>query len=379
MPSSRTKARTNGSVSVWPGYWNGSDDGEVGDRARVGQVHLAGRPELDGIDGAVAPPAGVDPLADRAAQAEQPAVPGRLGGPVGGLGDRVPVGDRGQVVHPGHRLGRAARVLALGLRGLAGHEADDVVDAALPRAPPPGRHPHPLVMAPGVPASTAWSRGVVAPSSRMKAKAKGRSSGCCSEGDGTQVHDVDRAGRPHLDEIVGQLGAGRRVPFHGGDEHRVVAADPEDPLLGQCGHEGADHRPERPLVGEGDRAFDESGHPGPIAFICQPSTVDRAEPEHDSAGAIGRRLAARCDPRRQIRVGHRRRPGVPGGTGTGSYEPAGPLVVGVDPLAGDAPSQSLGVTDSSWRRTSGTSTPRARRSTAAGSGGSRSRTRRSTC
>jgi hypothetical protein len=42
---------------------------------------------------------------------------------------------------------------------------------------------------PGEPASTAWNRGVAAPSRRMKAKAKGRSSGCCSVGSGTQVHD----------------------------------------------------------------------------------------------------------------------------------------------------------------------------------------------
>ena len=31
--------------------------------------------------------------------------------------------------------------------------------------------------------------GVVAPSRRMNAKAKGRSSGCCSDGSGTQVQD----------------------------------------------------------------------------------------------------------------------------------------------------------------------------------------------
>lgn len=45
-------------------------------------------------------------------------------------------------------------------------------------------------MAEAVPASTAWSRGVLAPSKRMEAKPKGRSTGCCTEGLGTQVHDV---------------------------------------------------------------------------------------------------------------------------------------------------------------------------------------------
>ena len=120
------------------------DDGEVGDGALVGQVDLAVRPELDGVDRAEAPSAGVDALAGRAAQAEQPVVPGRLGGPVGRLGDRIPVGDRGQVVHPGHRFRGAAGVLALGLGGLAGDEADDVVDPTFSGAPPPGRHPHAL-------------------------------------------------------------------------------------------------------------------------------------------------------------------------------------------------------------------------------------------
>ena len=81
------------------------DDGEVGDGARVGKVDLALRSELDGVDRAVAPSAGVHPPARRAAQAEQPVLPGRLGGPVGGVGHRVPVGDRGEVVHPGHRFG----------------------------------------------------------------------------------------------------------------------------------------------------------------------------------------------------------------------------------------------------------------------------------
>ena len=47
----------------------------------------------------------------------------------------------------------------------------------------------PSLMASGEPASTAYSSGVEAPSRVMNAKANGRSSGCCSVGWGTQVHD----------------------------------------------------------------------------------------------------------------------------------------------------------------------------------------------
>ena len=47
----------------------------------------------------------------------------------------------------------------------------------------------PSTMESGPPVSTACSSGVVAPSSRIKAKAKGRSRGCCSDGVGTHVHD----------------------------------------------------------------------------------------------------------------------------------------------------------------------------------------------
>ena len=83
------------------------------------------------------------------------------------------------------------------------------------------------------PASTAWSNAVPAPSKRIEAKAKGWSSGCWTEGSGTQDQDVDRPGRPDLDEIRGQLRPGRRIPLERGHEHPVAAADAEDPLLGQ--------------------------------------------------------------------------------------------------------------------------------------------------
>ena len=84
-------------------------DGVVGDGAGVGQLDLAVGPELDRVDGAVAPPPGVDPLAGRAAQSEQAVVLRGLDGPVGGIGYRVPVGDGGEVVHAFHRLARPGR------------------------------------------------------------------------------------------------------------------------------------------------------------------------------------------------------------------------------------------------------------------------------
>ena len=95
-----------------------------------------------------------------------------------------------------------------------------------------------------------------APSSWMSAKANGWSSGCCSVGVGHPGPRLDRAGRADLDEVVRELGAGRRVPLQRRDDHLVAVADPEDPLLGQRGHERPDHRSERPLVRERDRALD---------------------------------------------------------------------------------------------------------------------------
>ena len=72
----------------------------------------------------------------------------------------------------------------------------------------------PSVMAPGEPASTAWSNGVDAPSSRMNANANGRSSGCCSVGSGTQVHDWIVPAGPTSTSSRAQFGPGRRIPFH---------------------------------------------------------------------------------------------------------------------------------------------------------------------
>ena len=47
----------------------------------------------------------------------------------------------------------------------------------------------PTDIASGVPTSTACRSGVVAPSRRMNANANGRSSGCCTVGVGTHVHE----------------------------------------------------------------------------------------------------------------------------------------------------------------------------------------------
>ena len=68
----------------------------------------------------------------------------------------------------------------------------------------------------------------------MKAKANGVVERVLLGGLGHPGPGLDRAGRADLDEVVGQLGAGGRVPLHRRDEHAVAVADPEDPLLGRA-------------------------------------------------------------------------------------------------------------------------------------------------
>ncbi len=75
-----------------------------------------------------------------------------------------------------------------------------------PGRPPPGRHPHAGrhgVDRPGV--DRRGPASVSAPSRRIRAKAKGWSSGCCTVGRLTQRPGLDGAGRADVDEVVGQL------------------------------------------------------------------------------------------------------------------------------------------------------------------------------
>ena len=134
---------------------------------------------------------------------------------------RVPVGDRREVVHQRDRLVGRAGVVALDLGLLARARSRRCRRCGRSRVPRQrGATRRPTAIASGEPASTACSSGVVAPSRRMKANANGRSSGCCIDGSGTQVHDSTVPAGPDLHEVVGELGAGRRVPLHRRDEHR---------------------------------------------------------------------------------------------------------------------------------------------------------------
>ena len=164
------------------------DDDEVGDRPGGRQVDLALRRELDRVDRALAPTARVHP--------PQPGTggrgvdgPGTPRPPVAGLGDRVAIGDRGHVVH--RVTGSAAPPVSSPSVSGVSPGTKQTMSVMWPVRVPlqRGATRIPSAMAAGEPASTAWSRGVEAPSSRTKANANGRSSGCCSVGSGTHVHD----------------------------------------------------------------------------------------------------------------------------------------------------------------------------------------------
>ena len=98
-----------------------------------------------------------------------------------------------------------------------------------------------------------------APSSFTSANANGWSSGCCVVGVATHVHDVDRSRRPDVDEVVRELRSAIGIPLERRHDHPLTAADADDALFGQRGHEGPEHRAERSLVGKPDRALDCAG------------------------------------------------------------------------------------------------------------------------
>ena len=217
-------------------------DGVVGDGARVGQIDLAVGSELQRVDGAVAPTPGVDALAGRAAQPEQAMLLRGLHRSVGRIGNRVPVGDGGQVVHAGHRFVGRAGVLSFGLGCFARNETDDVVDPAQAGAPPAGRHPGALGQClgrAGIDGVEQRGGGSVQPD---QGEGEGVVEGVLLGGGGHPGPRRDGAGRTDLDEVVRQLGTGGGVPLHRRDEDRVTVANAEDTPLGQGGHECADHR-----------------------------------------------------------------------------------------------------------------------------------------
>ena len=168
------------------------DDREVGDRARL----RAGRPRArrrarsrrSGSSPCRRRRSGRRPgtAARGAGSRRWPARPASVD-----AGDRVPVGDRRDVVHHRDRLGGRAGVVAVDLGLLAGDEAVDVGDVADPRAPASGAPPAcPSLMASIDPASTACSSGVVGAVEADEARTRtdGRA-GAARSASATQVHD----------------------------------------------------------------------------------------------------------------------------------------------------------------------------------------------
>ena len=261
VPSRSTKARTNGSVSVWPGYCTGVT------MAKLVMVPLWGRSTSHSGPSSMAstgqrprPPAYTRPH-DGAAQPEQPVLARCLRGPVGGLGHGIAVGDRGQVVHPGHRLGRLHRCPRP--RSLAASPGTKQMMSSMR----PSRLPRhrgatriPSDMASGVAGVHRVQQGRGGTVQTDECEREGMVEWMLHRRRAHPRPRFHRTRGPHLDEFVRQLGPGRRIPLHGRHQHRVLTADAQDLLLGQGGHERPDDGPEGPLVGECDGALDESGH-----------------------------------------------------------------------------------------------------------------------
>ena len=101
-----------------------------------------------------------------------------------------------------------------------------------------------------LPASTACTIAVSAPSGVTSANANGRSSGCFGVGASTHVHDPTVPPRTDLDELVERV-ARVRVVLQRRDQHLAVARpDAEDPVLLEAGEECADDGPERARIRE---------------------------------------------------------------------------------------------------------------------------------
>ena len=77
---------------------------------------------------------------------------------------------------------------------------------------------------------------VSAPSSRISANANGWSSGCCTVGLATHVHD-HRAGRADVDEVVRDSSAVSGSHSSGGHDHPVADRVGEELAVTQCGEE----------------------------------------------------------------------------------------------------------------------------------------------
>ena len=112
-----------------------------------------------------------------------------------------------------------------------------------------GRTRMPVRIAAALPASTAWSMALVAPSSRTSAQANGVCSGCFGRGFSTQAHVVTTPPGPTGHDLGERLAALRVVLDRRREHAAVRSADPDQALLGEAREERAQHRPDRPAIG----------------------------------------------------------------------------------------------------------------------------------
>ncbi len=109
-----------------------------------------------------------------------------------------------------------------------------------------------------LPASTACTIAVSAPSGVTSANANGWSSGCFGVGSATHVHEPTVPAGPTSTSSL-ELVAGVRVVLERRDQHLAVGGlDAEDPVLLEPGQECADHGSERTRIRELESALDDA-------------------------------------------------------------------------------------------------------------------------
>ena len=130
--------------------------------------------------------------------------------------------------------------------------------------PPPGRDPH--AGAHGVDRAgvdRVEERRCRRRRACTSANANGTSSGCCAVGVATHDHDSTVPAGPTSTKSWASSSAVSGSHSSGGHDHAVAAADPDDPPVGERGHERTHHRPERSLVRELDGGLDDLCHAVP--------------------------------------------------------------------------------------------------------------------
>ena len=236
------------------------DDGVVGDGPALRQVDLVLGRQREGVDRAVAPSAGVGATTLRASQSEEPSLPRRRLGSHHVVRDRRRVGDRTHIVHHRHRLVGlpfSARGPARGC--FAGHERLDVGDVPPPLGPPSRGDAHADRHGARITRVHRVHQSGIGPVEADGGEREGLPQRMLCTGRGNPTPTLDRPGRAHFHEFVGETGSGPGVPFQRRAEHARAVADADDPALPEGGHERTEDGSERPFVGEGDRALDGRG------------------------------------------------------------------------------------------------------------------------